>query len=136
MDYLPLTEKDHELIDAAKAVIRKNFENGRHQVGAAIRTKSGRIYSGVHLESPGIDICAEPIALGMAISNGEREFESIVAVGSGSDRKYRVLSPCGVCRELIKFYGEDISVIFVGDGDLKKCRAKDLLPGPYIYEKQ
>ena len=125
MEYLPLTEKDQELIDAATAVIRKNYEPDRHGVGAAIRCKSGNVYSGVHLESPGIDICAEPVALGMAISNGEREFDSIVAVAMGDGRDPQVLSPCGICRELIKYYGEDISVIFVEDGDLKKCKAKD-----------
>ena len=134
MEYLPLTDRDQELIEAAKAVIRKNYENDRHQVGAAIRTRSGKIYSGVHLESPGLDICAEPVALGMAISNGEREFDSIVAVGMEFGKEPYVLSHCGICRELIKFYGEEISVIFVEKGEIKKCRAKDLLPGP--YEKQ
>ena len=133
MEYLPLTDKDQELIDAAKVVIQKNYENDRHQVGAAIRTKAGRIYSGVHLESPGIDICAEPVALGMAISNGEREFDSIVAVGMGDGKEPHVLSPCGICRELIKYYGEDIAVIFVENGELKKSKAKDLLPGPYVH---
>ena len=136
MEYLPLTEKDRELIEAAATVIRKNHVDGRHQVGAAVRSKSGRVFSGVNLESPGVDICAEPVALGMAISNGEREFDSIVAVAMEDGRDPQVLSPCGICRELIKFYGEDISIIFVEDGDLKKCRAKDLLPGPYIYSKE
>jgi cytidine deaminase len=134
MKYLTLNEKDQELIEAAKSVIRKNFVPDRHQVGAAIRTKSGRIYSGVHLESPGIDICAEPVALGMAISNGEREFDSIVAVGMGDGKEPYVLSPCGICRELIVNYGKDISVIFVENGDIKKCKASELLPGPYRHQ--
>jgi len=49
MEYLPITEKDNELIEAAKNIIRDNYHEKRHHVGAAIRAKSGRIYAGVHL---------------------------------------------------------------------------------------
>ena len=132
MEYLPITESDQELIEAATSVIRKNYVPGKHHVGAAIRCKSGRIFAGVHLESYATDICAEAVALGMAASNGEREFECIVAVTMAEAREFRVISPCGTCRELIRFYGRDIEVIFVEDGNLRKCRVSDLLPGPYV----
>jgi len=86
----------------------------------------------VHLESAAIDICAEAVALGMAASFGEREFDCIVAVTMADGKVPRVLSPCGVCRELIRFYGPGIAVIFVEDKTLKKCRVSDLLPAPYL----
>ena len=133
MDYLPIIELDEELIKVATDMIRKNYVEGKHGVGSAIRTKSGRIFAGVNLESAVIGVCAEPIAIGIAISNGEREFDSIVAVTLDNKKEPIVLSPCGNCREIIKFYGSDIAVIFVEDGMLKKCRVSDLLPGPYIY---
>lgn len=132
MDYLPITKRDQELIEAATSVIQKNYVPGKHHVGAAIRCKSGRIFAGVHLESYATDICAEAVALGMAVSNGEREFDCIVAVTLADGKVPRVISPCGVCRELIRFYGPDIEVIFVEDGNLRKCRVSDLLPGPYV----
>lgn len=132
MEYLPITKADQELIEAAASVIRQNYVPGKHHVGAAIRGKSGRIFAGVHLESTVIDICAEAVALGMAVSFGEREFDCIVAVTMADGKVPRVLSPCGVCRELIKFYGTRIAVIFVEDGSLRKCRVSDLLPGPYV----
>lgn len=132
MEYLPITKADQELIEAATSVIRQNYVPGKHHVGAAIRGKSGLIFAGVHLESAAVDICAEAVALGMAASNGEREFDCIVAVTMADGKVPRVLSPCGVCRELIRFYGPDITVIFVEDGAVKKCRISDLLPGPYV----
>jgi len=132
MDYLPITKRDQELIGAATSVIRKNYVPSKHHVGAAIRDKSGHIFTGVHLESAAIDICAEAIALGAAASNGERDFDCIVAVTMAEGKVPRVISPCGVCRELIRFYGPGIEVIFIEQGILKKCRVSDLLPGPYI----
>ncbi len=132
MEYLPITESDQELIEAATSVIQQNYVPARHHVGAAIRGKSGRIFAGVHLESSAIDICAEAVSVGMAASNGEREYDCIVAITVTKGGEPRVLSPCGVCRELIRFYGPNIAVIFVEHGDLKKCRVSDLLPGPYV----
>jgi cytidine deaminase len=132
MEYLPLTKTDQELIEAATSVIRQNYVPGKHHVGAAIRGKSGRIFAGVHLESNAIDICAEAVALGMAASHGEREFDCIVAVTMADGKVPRVLSPCGACRELIRFYGPGIAVIFVEDGTLRKCKVSDLLPGSYV----
>ncbi len=131
MEYLPLTKDDRDLIEAAASVIKKNYVRGRHQVGAALRGSSGRVYTGVHLESIVHDICAEPVALGAAASNGEREIDTIVAVAMVDDGEPQVLSPCGTCRELITFYSPEASVIFVADGEVKKCRARDLLPGSY-----
>lgn len=132
MEHLPITEKDKELIEAAKKVIRDNYHHKRHHVGAAVRVNSGRIYAGVHLESYAIDICAEAVALGMAASNGEREYECMVAVTMGDGNEPHVISPCGTCRELIRFYGEDIAVIYVEQGELRKSPVRDLLPGPYV----
>jgi cytidine deaminase len=132
MDYEPLTKADHELIEAAKAVIRDNYVPGRHHVGAAIRGKSGRIFVGVHLESAAIDVCAEAVALGAAASNGEREYDCIVAVTMAGGGEPRVLSPCGACRELLRFYGPAIGVIFVQDGVIRKAEVRDLLPGAYV----
>ena len=131
MRYLPLTDSDRQLIDAAAEVIRRNYFPDRHHVGAAVRCGSGKIYTGVHLESCAIDVCAEPVAMGAAASAGEREFEVIVAVKMTADGEPRVLSPCGVCRELIRHYSPDILVIFEEDGQVRKCRVLDLLPGPY-----
>lgn len=136
MEYLHFTKQDEELIQIATSVIQRNHVPGKHHVGGAVRGKSGRVFTGVNLESSAISVCAEAIAIGTAASNGEREFHSIVAVTMGKAGQPRVLSPCGVCRELINFYGADISAIFVEGGTVKKCKARDLLPGPYVDSKE
>lgn len=132
MEYLPLTPEDEELIEAATQVIRSNFVRGKHHVGAALRSASGKIFTGVHLENRAQDVCAEAVALGTAASSGEREYASIVAVTVKDGDGPVVLSPCGACRELIRFYGDRITVLFMQQGELRKCEARYLLPGPYL----
>src|ERR1700736_2658997 len=117
MDCLPLNQRDEELIEAAREVIQRSFDRGRHQVGAALLSASGRIYSAINVGSRRISICAEEIALGMALSNGDRTFDAIVAVTMlNKGDKPQVVSPCGICREVVSYYGPDISVIFVDEG--------------------
>lgn len=127
MTYKNITKEDQELIDAAAAVIQKNFQYGKHHVGSAVRAKSGKIYAGVHLESKNVDVCAENVAMGMAVSNGEKEFNSIVAVTMRDVPKPTIIFPCQICQELINFYGSEIWVIFVINGAPKKCKIKDLV---------
>ncbi len=136
MKYLPLDEQDEELIEAAADAIKQNYVADRHHVGAAVRMRSGRVYVGVHLESRVHDICAEPVALGTAVTHGEREIDTIVAVTLAGEGGSRVLSPCGTCRELISVYGPEARVLFMEDGEVKKCSAKDLLPGPFVNSSE
>lgn len=136
MEYLPLTREDEELIETAAHVIKRNYVPGKHHVGAAVRMRSGHVYTGVHLESRVHDTCAEPVAIGTAAANGEREIDTIVATTVEGQGTVRVLSPCGACRELISFYGPEAHVLFVEGGEVKKCLARDLLPGPYVNSEE
>ncbi len=106
-----LTDKDRELIQAASDIIRKNYDNKNwwHTVGAAVRAKSGKIYVGVNCDSVSHGSCAEYIAIGAAITAGEREFDSIVAVLGGEHEK--ILPPCGNCRQMMYCYDKNINVI-------------------------
>ena len=133
-----IDERDRELIEAAEEVLRKNYRPERHTVGAAVRCQSGNIYAGVNVESCGYGPCAEPIAIGAAFSNGERKIEAMVAVcrsgpDGGSEDEFAVLSPCGNCRQLLFDYAPDAKVIYTENGELKKARAADLLPGAYRH---
>ena len=128
MEIYPITEKDTELIEIALQVLKSNFDDGiyNHTVGCALLCKNGNIYKGVNCD--GIHgSCAEYITIGIAISNGEREFDTIVAVHDKQD-KY-VISPCGNCRQMLFEYCPDIKVILNdGNGNLIKVKARDLLP--------
>ncbi len=128
--YHELDKQDQDLIQKAIEVIRKNYEEPRHTVGAAVLSDSGQVYAGVNVESWGYGPCAEPIAIGSAISKGERKFLKIVAVG-GPVKNFSVMSPCGNCRQLLIDYAPDLEVIIMHDGQLVKTSIKDLIPDSY-----
>ena len=129
----PLTEKDRALVAAAQDAIRANYDAIRwnHTVGAAVRAKSGRIYAGVNVYSLH-GACAEQVALGAAITAGEREFEAIVAVRGRQGEE--VVPPCGNCRQILLDYMPACEVILAADGGLGKVSAGELLPFAYRVE--
>jgi cytidine deaminase len=131
MAFEALDEQDRRLIAAARDVLRRNYQPVRHTVGAAVLAGSGRVYTGVNVEACGYGPCAEPIAVGAAFSNGERDIKAIVAVCKRGDA-YPVIPPCGNCRQLLVDYAPDAAVILEMDGRTVKARALDLLPGAYI----
>lgn len=120
---------DNELIEFAKQAIDKCFDSEKwlHTVGCAVRGKSGKIYTGVNID--GIHgSCAEVIALGAAISCGETQFDTIVAVyGKGRDQK--IIPPCGNCRQIMFELDSQINVI-VDDNTI--ISIKELLPYPCL----
>ena len=128
MTKYPLTEADLNLIPLALKVLSENFDDGvyNHTVGCALLCKNGKIYTGVNCD--GIHgSCAEYITMGIAISAGEREFETIVAVHDQADKF--VIPPCGNCRQMLFEYCPDIKVIVKDEtGELVKVTARDLLP--------
>ncbi len=140
MHTLPLNAEDEQLVEQAKQIIATYYQLNKHHVGAALRTSSGKIFSAVHLEANvgRVAVCAEAIALGKAISEGEHEFTTIVAVLRSDEDEHNqeifVVSPCGMCRELLSDYGPDMEVIFAHNGELKKCAVSELLPEKYTRQ--
>ena len=94
---------------ATKARENASAKYSKFKVGAAIRTKSGHIYFGCNVESSsfGLSICAERVALFTALSNGEKEFDSIIIVSDSATPT----SPCGACRQVLYDYAPNIKVI-------------------------
>lgn len=123
-----VTEKDKQLIAAGLDVLSKNFDDGvyHHTVGCALLCKNGKVYTGVNCD--GIHgSCAEYITMGIAISAGEREFDTIVATHEKALNG--VVPPCGNCRQMLFEYCPDIKVIVNDEeGNLIKVSARDLLP--------
>jgi cytidine deaminase len=136
---LPVTEVDLRLVEAARETMRRLYRPRKHHVAAALRTKQGRIYTAVHVEAHvgRVAICAEAAALCKAVSEGETEFECIVAVRHPRDhepnRELQIVSPCGMCRELLSDYAEDLSVIFSENGEPKKAPLSELFPHKYDH---
>ena len=134
MELFPLTAEDEALIAEARAAIERGYRYGWHHIGAAVRMGSGRVFTAVHLEANvgRVAVCAEAVAVGRAIAEGERDFSTIVAVrhphAGEADQRIQVVSPCGMCRELIGDYGPEAHVIFAAGGEVQKCRVGELLP--------
>ena len=134
-----LTDADAALIAAARAAITARYRPDWHVVGAALRTRAGRVFTGVHLEANvgRIAVCAEAVALGRAATEaGDTEVDTIVAVyhpaPDAADRIVRVVAPCGMCRELIADYAPAARVLVPGeDGEPVARPIAALLPGKY-----
>ncbi|BAL74333.1 MULTISPECIES: cytidine deaminase [Bradyrhizobium] len=133
-----LTKKDEELIAAATNAISQRYRNDWQEVGAAMRTRDGRIVTGVNIDAyiGRNAICAEAIAIGRAITEtGDHGIESIVAVRHpkpGEPGNIAVVSPCGTCRELIHDYDAKAKVIVPDDGRAPKVvTIGELLPNKY-----
>ncbi len=120
---------DSELIEAARSLIRTRFTEGKHHIGAALRTRAGSIYSGVHLEANvgRIAVCAEAIALGAAATHGDTDIDTVVAVNELG----AIVSPCGMCRELISDYSGGAMVLLASPAGFRKVPVLELLPDKY-----
>ena len=108
------------------------------KVGAALLTKNGSIYTGCNIESASYTptICAERTAISKAVSEGEQEIEAIAIVGSLEQFTY----PCGVCRQVIREFGKDATIIVAkNENEYKVYKLEELLPysfGPEDLKKE
>ena len=123
-----LTNTEHQsLIDLANEARKRAYvPYSNYPVGAALRTKSGRLYTGVNIENAAYPhtMCAERVAIFKAVSEGESEFEVIAVVTNNGG------SPCGGCRQVMAEFGLDTIVLIAdGDGKLQKeMTVSELLP--------
>jgi cytidine deaminase len=120
-------EEKQSLIDLANEARRRAYAPySKYPVGAALRTKSGRLYTGVNVENAAYPqtMCAERVAIFKAVSEGETEFEIISVVTNNGG------SPCGGCRQVMAEFGLD-TVILMADGNgklIKETTVNELLP--------
>ena len=114
---------------AAAALARAYAPYSNFPVGAAVLTKTGEVYEGANMEnaSYGASICAERVALTRALYDGHREFEAI-AVAVPRETKEPAW-PCGICRQFIFEFGDDIRIIAGKDeNQLEEYPIRQLLP--------
>jgi len=139
MNREPLGQKDRELIAVAREAISQRYRDEWQEIGAALRTRDGRIITGVNIDAylGRMAVCAEAVAIGRAITEaGDQGIETIVAVRhpkpDENDQTIAVVSPCGSCREIIYDYDARARVI-VPEGDRETVASiAELLPNKYI----
>jgi cytidine deaminase len=125
---MSLTKQDKQsLVDLANIARQRAYAPYSHYpVGASLRTKTGRIYTGVNVENAAYPqtMCAERVAIFKAVSEGEKEFEVITVVTDNGG------SPCGGCRQVMAEFGLD-TIVLMADGSgriIKETTVKELLP--------
>jgi cytidine deaminase len=134
---ITFTGDDHALIAAANAVLERHYRPFWHTVAAAIRARDGRVWTGVHIGTTvgRLAICAEAVALGRAILEGDGTIETAVAIRhpkpEEEDRELAVVPPCGGCREMILDHAPEAMVIVRDANGLIKLPIRTLLPLPY-----
>ncbi len=134
---VPLTPADQDLIEAARAVLLRHYRPFWHTVAAAIRSRDGRIWTGIHLGATvgRLSICAEAIALGRAVMDGDGTIDLAVAVRhpkpDESVREIAIVPPCGACRENLLDFDPDAGVIVNTVVGMRRVPVARLLPLPY-----
>ncbi len=123
-----------ELIALAKEAAKNAYvPYSHHTVGAALLSKSGKVYLGCNIENAAYSPtnCAERTAFFKAVSEGEREFEAIAVVGGYELDFADYFAPCGVCRQVMaEFCDMDtFRVIFGKNGEeFKSFTLREILP--------
>ena len=102
------------------------------KVGAALLTKSGKVYTGTNIENAAFSptVCAERVAFFKAISEGETEFSAIAVVGGKNGKINGIFAPCGVCRQVMReFCNNDFKIIMgINEAEYKTITLSELLP--------
>jgi cytidine deaminase len=131
---MSITQQEKQaLVDLANTARQRAYvPYSNYPVGSALRTKSGRVFSGVNIENAAYPqtMCAERVAIFKAVSDGEKEFEVITVVTDNGG------SPCGGCRQVMAEFGLD-TIVLLADGSgriVKEMTVKELLPEAFTPE--
>lgn len=113
MEYTDLNEQDREVLRHAIEASNRLYVRGIQEVGAAVRTAAGQIFSGIHFETAGgfANVCGEITAICCMVSAGYRDLDIVAAVWRDSNGQHYLLPPCGRCREVISDFNPSAWVI-------------------------
>ncbi len=132
---MSLTKQEKQtLIDLANTARQRAYAPySNYPVGSSLRTKTGRIFTGVNVENASYPqtMCAERVAIFKAVSEGEKEFEVITVVTDNGG------SPCGGCRQVMAEFGLD-TIVLLADGNgklVKQTTVRELLPDAFTPER-
>lgn len=114
------------LIEAAKDAAKFAYvPYSSFPVGAAVLCSDGQIFSGTNIEnaSLGGTVCAERVAIFKAVSEGHTSFTALAVYNENT-----LAYPCGICRQVMQEFSEDILIIVASDYSVKKHKLSELLP--------
>ena len=121
-----MTDADRELLERADSIAESAYApHSKFFVGAAVRTRDGRVFEGVNVENAAypLGICAEKTALAKAVSEGVKpgDVEALAVTAS----------PCGGCRQWFHEFGLDRVIYRRANGDVAVTTPAELLPDTF-----
>ena len=123
---------DKELMVAANEARKFAYTPYSHfKVGAALLTKSGKLYTGCNIENSSYTptVCAERTDVFKAVSEGESDFAVIAVVGGKEENPLEFCSPCGVCRQVLaEFCGADFRILLGNPEKFQSYTVDEILP--------
>ena len=124
------------LLDLAKeAMMRAYAPYSGFFVGAALLTRSGKVYQGCNIENASYTptICAERTAFFKAVYDGHRDFSAIAVCGGKNGVITDIFPPCGVCRQVMREFCEDDFLIYLigADGTWQERTLAQILPDSF-----
>ena len=135
MKNMTITKQEKQsLIDLANTARQRAYvPYSNYPVGSVVRTRTGRLYTGVNVENAAYPqtMCAERVAIFKAVSEGEKEFEIIAVVTDNGG------SPCGGCRQVMAEFGLD-TIVLLADGTgrlVKETTVRELLPEAFTPDR-
>lgn len=127
-----------ELYTLAESARNRAYAPYSHfTVGAALLSKSGKVYLGCNIENAayGAVMCAERTAFFTAICEGERDFAAIAVAGGREGEAGDVCAPCGICRQVMaEFCASDFEIVLGPESDIKVYRLDEILPLSFTKE--
>ena len=132
---MPKLTKQRLLAAAIKARRQAVAPYSGFQVGAALLTRSGKIFTGANVESAsyGLTCCAERVALFKALSEGAKNFRTIAIVADVANGPV----PCGACRQLLAEYAPT-AIVWTADSrqpaKMRELTVTELLPEPFVLD--
>lgn len=126
-----MTDYKSLMAEAQKARQKSYSPYSHFRVGAALLTKSGKIYTGCNIENAAYTptVCAERTAIFKAVSEGERDFEALAIIGGAEGETADFCAPCGVCRQVIaEFCDKNFKIVLGNEDNFKVYTLDGLLP--------
>lgn len=131
---LTIQDKEKLILRAREARELAYAPYSHYQVGAAVLTADGQVFSGSNVENAAYpsSLCAERVAIFKAVSEGHRALQAIAVVTSNGG------SPCGGCRQVMREFGGKQMVVLIADESgalLEEYTLDQLLPRSFGPEE-
>lgn len=120
-----------ELMELAREAMKRSYAPySDFEVGAAVLTTEGNVFTGCNIEnaSYGLSMCAERVAVFKATSEGEEIAEIAIASAEGDTK------PCGACRQVIFELNKETKIHFMKEGEMVTATAVQLLPESFLLQ--